>query len=283
MSKILLTGSTGFIGSCLLKELSKKNKVYITLRYPYKRFSFNTKNIYKIKFKNYDNLNTKLKKLRIDTIIHCATHYVKDHASKDIKKFADSNILFGNIILENLEKMKVKKFINFSTVWEDNYKVNGFLNLYSFYKKSFSLIVKYYSKKFSKIKFYNLLIPDTFGFDDKRPKLINILKKNFKKNKTTKIISKNLYLNVLNVDDIINAIKIILNSKIRPGKYTIKNLKEFRISEIVNILNKNSKKKLRVKWSSEKLLKSKIFNYKKLSGWKPKKSNINSIISVIKN
>ena len=283
MSKILLTGSTGFIGSNLLKELSKTNKVYITLRYPYKKLSLNTKNIYKIKYKNYNNLNNKLKHLRVDTAIHCATHYVKDHNSKDINKFTDSNILFGNIILENLEKMKVKKFINFSTVWEDNYRVNGFVNLYSFYKKSFSLIIKYYSKKFSKIKFYNLLITDTFGLGDKRPKIINTLKKNFKKNKTTKIISKNLYLNILNVDDISNAVKIILNKKISPGKYIIKNIKEFKISELVNIFNKNSKTKLKIKWSSRKLIKSKIINHKKLSGWKPKKSNINSIINVIKN
>ena len=31
-----------------------------------------------------------------------------------LKKLSESNILFGNIILENLDKMNVKKFINFS-------------------------------------------------------------------------------------------------------------------------------------------------------------------------
>ena len=127
------------------------------------------------------------------------------------------------------------------------------------------------------------MITDTFGLGDKRPKIINTLKKNFKKNKITKIISKNLYLNILNVDDISNAVKIILNRKISPGKYIIKNIKEFKISELVNIFNKNSKIKLKIKWSSRKLIKSKIINHKKLSGWKPKKSNINSIINVIKN
>ena len=32
MQKILLTGSTGFIGSELLKDLSKDKRVYLTLR-----------------------------------------------------------------------------------------------------------------------------------------------------------------------------------------------------------------------------------------------------------
>ena len=43
-----------------------------------------------------------------------------------------SNILFGNIILENVRSLKIKKFINLTTVWE-NY--NGIKdnpnNLYS--------------------------------------------------------------------------------------------------------------------------------------------------------
>ena len=283
MSNILLTGSTGFIGSNLLQELSKENTIYILLRYPFKKLNLVKKNIIKIKYKNYNNLDFKLKKLRIDTVIHCATHYVKEHKRNDIKKFAESNILFGNIILENLEKMKVKKFINFSTVWADNYKIDGYVNLYSLYKKSFSLITQYYIKKFTQIKFYDLLISDTFGFGDKRPKIINILKKNYKKNKITKILSENLYLNLLNIEDISRAINIILNKKITPNKYVIKNSKEIKVSDIIALFNKKNKKKLRVKWSSKKLIKSKIINYKKLTGWKPKKSNIDNIISIIKN
>ena len=179
--------------------------------------------------------------------------------------------------------MKVKKFINFSTVWADNYKINGYVNLYSLYKKSFSLITQYYIKKFTQIKFYDLLISDTFGFGDKRPKIINILKKNYKKNKITKILSENLYLNLLNIEDISRAINIILNKKITPNKYVIKNSKEIKVSDIIELFNKKNKKKLRVKWSSKKLIKSKIINYKKLTGWKPKKSNIDNIISIIKN
>ena len=44
MKNILLTGSTGFIGSELLKYLSNYNKVYITVRKKYK-INLNNKNI----------------------------------------------------------------------------------------------------------------------------------------------------------------------------------------------------------------------------------------------
>ena len=129
MKNILLTGSTGFIGSELLEYLSSYNKVFITVRKKYK-INSNNKNIIKIYFNSHKNLSYKIKKLKINTVVHCATHYVKNHNFKDIKELSESNILFGNIILENLKIMRVKKFVNFSTVWE-NYdgKKDNYYNL----------------------------------------------------------------------------------------------------------------------------------------------------------
>ena len=83
--------------------------------------------------------------------------------------------------------MKVRKFINFSTVWEDgNAKKNNTLNLYAAYKKGFSTILDFYRKNSKKVKFYELMISDTFGKNDHRKKIINILKMNYKKKKDNK-------------------------------------------------------------------------------------------------
>ena len=49
--------------------------------------------------------------------------------------------------------------------------------------------------------------------------------------------SKNLFLNLLNVEDIINAVKIILKDKSKSGSYLLKNTKNYSISEIVNETN----------------------------------------------
>ena len=283
MSNILLTGSSGFIGSNILATLSKKNKIYIILRFRKRKKNLLKKNIKIINFKKYDELNLKLKKIKIDTVIHCATHYVKEHGYNDIKKLAESNILFGNIILENIDLMNVKKFINFSTVWENNDKTNGITNLYSYYKKAFTDIIKFYKKKFSSIKFYELMISDTFGKNDQRNKIINILRKNYKKDIATEITSKNLYLNLLNVEDIVTAINSILTRKIKPDQYVLKNTKNFKIFELIRLFNKKNEKKIKVKWQSGVTIMNNINDYKKLKSWKPKKSNVDDIINLIKN
>ena len=140
MHKILLTGSSGFIGSNILNSFSKDYKFYILVRKKPIKTYLKNKNIKIIKFKKYNSLNSKLKKIKIDTVIHCATHYVKDHKFKDIEKLCYSNLMFGNVILENLKNLKASKFINFSTVWEDgNAKKDNIENLYAAYKKSFSV------------------------------------------------------------------------------------------------------------------------------------------------
>ena len=281
MKNILLTGSTGFIGSELLKYLSNYNKVYITIRKKYK-INSNNKNIIKIYFNSHKNLSYKIKKLKIDTVVHCATHYVKSHNFEDIKELSESNILFGNIILENLKIMRVKKFVNFSTVWE-NYdgKKDNCYNLYSAYKAGFGKIISFYKKENKNIKFLNLVISDTFGLRDKRKKLVNLLKTNYKRNLVTKVISKNLYINLLNVKDIVSAINLILKKNYKSGTYILKNKNNYKIYDIIKKIDKYSQKKIKIKWLSNKIIKEKIYKFKTLKGWKPKNSDIKDIIRVI--
>ena len=283
MYKILLTGSSGFIGSEILDQLSKNNIIYITQRKKKKVKKKINQNIKKVYFKNYDNLNDKLSKLKIDIVIHCATHYIKNHTSKDIKKLSDSNILFGNVILENLRSMKVKKFIYFNTVWENYNSIKkNYFNLYAVYKSIFKELIAYYKKNLTFIKFYNLSISDTFGALDKRKKIINVLKSNYKKNKSTKILSKNLYLNLLNVEDIVEAVKILIKKNYKSNEYVLKNSKYYSLKEIINGINNTSIKKIKIQWISKKTIKEKLSNSNKLKNWKPSKSNIRDIVNIIK-
>ena len=283
MLKILLTGSSGFIGSNILRELSQNHQVFILIRKKLTLSQFYHKNIIFVKFSNYEQLNKKLKKLNLDVVIHCATHYVKDHKYTDIKKLINSNIFLGNIILENLNSMKVKKFINFSTVWQDPYhKKDSFQNLYAAYKSGFSKIVKFYNNKSSNIDFFEIILSDTFGFGDKRNKLINTLKNNYIANKTTKIISKNLYINLLNVEDIVVGLTTIIKKRIKPGQYVLKNSKDFRVFDLIRNFNRLNTNKIKVSWISQRIIKNKTKKYDKLKNWTPKKSRLLDIINYIK-
>ena len=283
MEKILLTGGTGFIGSNLLNKISDFYKVVVITRKKPVAKKFYKKNIILLNFNNYEQLNQKLKKIKINTVIHCATHYVKKHSYTDILKLVNSNILLGNIILENLEVMKVKKFINFSTVWQDPKNTNGkYTNLYSAYKRSFSEIVEFYKQSFKNIKFFEMLISDTFGYSDKRKKLISVLKYNYQNNKPTDIVSKNLFINLINVNDLNYLILKVLNNKVLPDRYIVCNSKDIKLVELIKNINKNNKKKIKINWVSKKTIRNKLIDYNSIKNWTPRESKIEDVIRYIK-
>tara|TARA_B100001778_G_C18340676_1_gene517365 strand:- start:222 stop:740 length:519 start_codon:yes stop_codon:yes gene_type:complete len=150
-------------------------------------------------------------------------------------------------------------------------------NLYSATKNAFEMISNFYSYKEKNTKFYNLKLYESFGKNDNRKKLIPTIISNYKTKKTTIISSKNLELNIIHVNDIINALIILLNNNIKPGSYCLKNNKNIKISKLIENFNKNLKRKIKVKYlgkSVKKIPKSKI---KKLPKWKPDNQLIKKI------
>ena len=279
MQNILITGSSGFIGSNILLDIINKHNIYITSR---RKINEKHKKLKVIYYKNHFDLNKKLRKIKIDIIIHCGTHYVKNHNFSDINKLTLANIEFGVILLENLKSMKVKKFINFSTVWQNyNGKLDTAYNLYSAFKLSYSKILNYYIRKFSHIKFYDLFVSDTYGENDKRGKIINLIKQNIENRKEIRIFSKKLSINLLNVKDIVTAVKIIVDKNIKPGKYNVTNNKNVKLYNLVKKIKKEKKFKSSIKFEKNPFRKEKIFYYKKLPRWQPSNSNFKELIKFV--
>ena len=279
MQNILITGSSGFIGSNILLDIINKHNIYITSR---RKINKKLKRLKVIYYKNHTDLNKKLRKIKIDIIIHCGTHYVKNHNFSDINKLTLANIEFGLILLENLKSMKVKKFINFSTVWQNyNGKLDVAYNLYSAFKLSYSKILDYYIRKYPYIKFYDLFISDTYGENDNRSKIINLMKQNTKNKKKIIIFSKKLSINLLNVKDIVTAVSIIVDKNIKPGKFNVTNNKNIKIYNLVEKIKKEKKFKNSIKFEKNSFQKEKIFYYKKLPGWQPRNSNFKDLIKFV--
>lgn len=281
MYDILITGGSGFIGSGILEKFKKKKIILIAKE----NSKICVKHIKILKYKNFSDLSSKLKNIKTKTVIHCATHYVKKHQLHDIEKMVKANVLLGNIILELSDKMRVRKFINITTIWELtlNNSIKN-LNLYTLTKNMFSRIIRFYSTKYNKIKFFNLYLSDTFGDKDKREKILNVIKKKLHKNQNIIINSKNLKMNFLNIKDVINAISSVeIENKLKSGNYLVCNKKNFRIKKIIDNYNLLNKKKIKYKFQNEKKINTEIPSVPPLPNWKIKHSNISDIINFLKN
>ena len=71
MKNILITGSSGFVGSNIIDLFKGRYNIYATTRK--KKFS-NRNHLKFIYYKDHLELSKKLKQIKINTVIHCATH-----------------------------------------------------------------------------------------------------------------------------------------------------------------------------------------------------------------
>jgi CDP-paratose synthetase len=257
--KILITGSTGFIGTNIINFLLKKNiYIYDILRNKNKKNKKikelkKNKNYLPIFYKTFNDLEKKLKKIKIDIVINCATYYTSQNSIKNIENLIKTNVIFCSIILEIL-KNKITKFINFGSMMEYS-KGNYFSpkNFYAITKYFFQKIEEFYKLKYKNIQFYDLKLYETYGDRDSRNKLIPMIIKNYKKNKKIKIVLKNLKMNFVHIESLMKIINMIIFNKIKEGEYCVKNNRFIKIRQLINSLNTKLIKKIKVKYLSTKV------------------------------
>lgn len=273
MKNILLTGGTGFIGTNFIKILKNKYKIFLLVNKTKKNLSFkNEKNINFLFFNDFDEIKNILKKKRITYFVNLATHYTIEDKDKDIIKIINANIILPSLVISSLNKKYLKKIITIGTMME-HYNNSKYYpsSFYAASKKSFEDLLEYYKLKFSFLKVFNLKFYETFSDNDKRKKIIPTIKKNYTNNKVTKISSTKLSLNFLHVDDIVDAVEIILTKKIISGNYQIKAKKFTKIKDLIEKFNKKNFKKINCKFNREKLFQIN-YNLRKLPYWKQKTS-----------
>jgi len=178
-------------------------------------------------------------------------------------------------------KPKKKKnfvgFITFGSRWEYNqkgkYKPNNF---YAATKHASDYLLKYFTD--IKTTIISLKVFDTYGENDKRKKILNLLLANYKKQTNLNLSPGRQEIDLVNVIDICKLVSQILNDiknkKLKGFKrYTVSSKKPIQLIELIKILKKVLKNKLYVKVGaieyrkneSMKCLK-KTFNYPK---WQP--------------
>ena len=250
--KILLTGSSGFIGKNLtIYLLEKKYHVYAILNN--KKQNKLHSNRLKKKYKNYnpifiDDINQIKKKvvnLNTNILINLASRYLRGHNFSQMIDLINSNILFTTSVLEAFPKNRLKKYINLSSVMiHKNSEEYHPQNLYAATKKSFLDILKFYQIFYNDIKFYNLFLHDIYGENDYRDKIIHTIVKNQKI--TINYLDTNINLEIVSLEpyDICRTTEIDLNVDFEPideQKNTFQNTNS--IKDSVDSINDTLKKK----------------------------------------
>ena len=242
---ILITGSTGYIGSHLSYYLQKKKIEFIgidNLSYSYKSNIDKKANHFFLDISSKKKVFHLIKKYNIDTVIHAAAFSYVLEAEKEKKKYFLNNITKTKKFIDECKKAKIKNFIFFSSsnVYKEKkgiIKINekDLTNPKNFYGQNKLLIEKYLKKK----KFNSLVILRLFniiGIFNPKFKIFNFKKKNYQR-LIFKIIQNIQNKKITNI----NFIKINNKKKFPSRDFISINLLSFIIFKLIIIIKSNKK------------------------------------------
>ena len=281
LEKVIVTGSTGFVGSNLVNVLTHKGyEVYIIVRNKskLKRLKLsNPKQIYvydgKIK-----GLITFFQRIKPEIVFHLASYFISEHNPNQIDSLINSNLTFGLHVLEAMNFSGTTKMVNTGTSWQHykNEKYNP-VCLYAATKQAFESLIDFYVKA-ELFKVITLKLFDTYGENDDREKLINVI--STKKNtKELKMSPGDQYINLTHINDVCQAFLIAgeeLNQKdfIGHKKYAVSNEKYYKIKEVISLYEDVSGDKIDIIWGGRAYRKREVMvlwnKGKKLQKWTAK-------------
>lgn len=237
---ILVTGSSGFIGSNLIKNLQKKKKLFYSIdkiRNPY----FKIKNFSKLDLCNNKELEKIFKKKKIKHIIHLAAlpGFVSCHTNPDM---AFKNNINATVNILNLSlKYNVRKVLIASSMGVDNFKYNP--SIYGLTKSVCEMYGNTYSKV-KKMKIINCRLSNVFGpFSYHKSSVVhNFIKKIILK-KSIEIHSNGLQKrDFIYVEDVCEALINELDKKFKSTELKINTNKFLSILTLKSCLDEISKK-----------------------------------------
>ena len=305
--KILITGSSGYIGSCLNNLLNEKISIYgIDKNRPNEWTTIKKNNFYTCNLLDKKKLEKIISKIMPDTVIHLAAQSTVDEKISK-KEYFTNNVTTTKNLIAIMSKFQIKNIIFSSTaaVYDKNpRKINENYRLKPISKYGKSklqaeieikkelnikhIILRFFnvSSSIPKLKIGELHKPETH--------LIPISVTKSIKGETISIYGNNYSTNdgtcirdYVHIKDICLAIikskNYLKNKRSKSSILNIGNGKGISNSQILSSLQKILKRKIKVEYSDRRkgdqpFLVCNINKAKQLIKWKPENSKINKIL-----
>lgn len=208
MKRILITGITGYIGSRLAQALLPGHEVFGLVREPIhteyiKDFQ---QQVHLVAIDgSYASVEAALLKIRPDAVYHLAAYYTGAHGAEAAQALMESNIIFGGYLLQAMSACGCPGLVCASTIMA-HYQGEGYrpLNLYAATKQAFSDLLAYFTDA-GLLRAVTLVLSDTYGPGDQRPKVLNLIWNAAMKGEKIALSNGGQDYDVVHIDDVVRA------------------------------------------------------------------------------
>jgi len=277
----LVTGATGFVGSHLARRLAREGwQVHILSRAGSRlpdaaEFAQVTNHIHD---GSTEGMVRCVAQAKPDVVFHLASLFLSQHATKDIDALIQSNVLFGNQLLEAMKVNEVSCLINTGTSWQhyNNEDYNP-VCLYAATKQAFEALLEYYIQA-SGIKAITLKLFDTYGPNDPRQKLIHILNKVAASKEILAMSPGEQLIDLVHIDDVIVAYLMaanrLINGKVSGHEcYGVSSGHPVTLRELVRTFESEIGNQLSIEWGGRPYRDREVMKtwdkFHSLPEWKP--------------
>lgn len=290
--KILITGSTGFVGKHLVEKLFNEGHTITEItRNKTKSFELFGDKTSKIEV-NDINFNNKIIEFDPNVVVHLASYLTSSDKWGDVEKLIESNIIFLSKLLNTVSKLNLDLFINTGTFAEYFKGDNDFIPAY-FYaatKTASRSILNYYANTYNFKQ--STVVPYTiYGGDDSPKKIIDLIFESILNEKKIDMSPGEQVLDFIHIDDVVSFYQHLIEHKNKIPNETNFKLgtgKGHNLQQVSSIIESVTNKKTNINWGGKEYRLSDVMyavaNLHEINDkltWKPKISLIDGIKKII--
>jgi nucleoside-diphosphate-sugar epimerase len=279
----LLTGASGFIGAALAQRLLRDGwEVHLLLR-PGSDAGDLTQALPQLRVHRHDGSTADLVAIVAaaapQVVFHLASLFLAQHTHDDVRRLIESNLLFSTQLSEAMAANAVRLLVNTGTAWQ-HYDNDGYnpVNLYAATKEAFAALLRYYVECHG-LRVCTLKLFDTYGPGDKRPKLLNVLKRAALDGTPLAMSPGEQLIDLVYIDDVVEAF-ILAFEQLASGAqqaamadYGVSSGAALPLREIAALYGRVTGKPLTIEWGGRPYRPREVMlpwtNYRSVPGWRP--------------
>lgn len=248
LTKALVTGAAGFIGSHLVCRLLREGYgVSVILRkntdtWRIKNFLHRLE-IVRADLRETTAVNEAIITCRPQVVFHLATHYAVEHGVTDVAPMIATNVLGTVNLLQATKYSGVRLFINASTCfvygagerpWSENDKTSPW-NLYALTKLQAEEACSYYSRRHG-VPTVSFRIFPPYGPGDHDRRLIPSAIRSFLEGQTLRLTTGEQKWDFVYIDDVVEAMVRSLNVPFTGGRHEVINIGTGRAVSVKDVI-----------------------------------------------